>query len=125
MLLKKTECIPIVDEKKAIISAIWWTDVFGEKKKRSRAIDTPVVIMAGGQGTRLSPFTNILPKPLVPVGDRTIIEVIIEKFREFGCNNFYLSLNYKSNLIRAYFSDIKPDYSPKYYFNYTRTKNSI
>ena len=59
--------------------------------------------MAGGKGTRLEPFTYIMPKPLIPIGNKPIIEIIIERFAEFGINEFYISLNYKANMIKAYF----------------------
>ena len=62
--------------------------------------------MAGGQGARLRPFTNILPKPLIPVGKKTVIENIIDKFKTFGQNNFFISLNFKSKIIKSYFEEI-------------------
>lgn len=65
----------------------------------------PVVIMAGGKGTRLYPFTKILPKPLIPVGDITIIERIIEKFCDYGIDSFYMTVNYKKNMIKSYLTD--------------------
>jgi len=70
--------------------------------------------MAGGEGTRLYPFTKILPKPLVPIGDKPILEIIINRFYEYGCTNFNLSVNYKSNIIKAYFSDFKHNYKINY-----------
>ena len=72
--------------------------------------DIPVVIIAGGKGTRLYPYTKILPKPLIPIGDCTISERIINNFRRYGCNKFNMILNYKANMIKAYFSDVKKDY---------------
>ncbi len=111
MLSAIVECIPIVDEYKKIIAAIWWTDFFKEQAKEKRTIDAPVVIMAGGEGKRLLPFTNVLPKPLMPIGERTVIELIISKFAAHGCNDFYLSVNYKSHLIKAYFKDFEADYN--------------
>ncbi|MBF8984174.1 NTP transferase domain-containing protein [Lutibacter sp. B2] len=77
-------------------------------------ITTPVVIMAGGEGTRLHPITKVLPKPLVPIGDIPIAERIINKFVNFGCEKFYLTINYKKNLIKAYFNDIKKNYEIEY-----------
>jgi dTDP-glucose pyrophosphorylase len=73
-------------------------------------IDVPVVIMAGGKGTRLYPYTKILPKPLIPIGDVTITERIMKKFIEFGCDKFTLIVNHKKEMIKAYFSENKmPD----------------
>lgn len=105
MVSKVIECIPVVDDQMRIISSVRWLDIFDGAAKRHKAIKAPVIIMAGGEGTRLSPFTNILPKPLMPVGERPIIELIMDRFNEFGCKEFYLSLNYKSNIISAYFSE--------------------
>lgn len=94
--------IPIVDESLRLIDI-----QFTIKKKRAKRdkIDKPVVIMAGGKGNRLKPFTNVLPKPLIPIGDSTIMERIIYKFREFGCSDFTAIINYKKNLIKSYFAD--------------------
>ena len=114
MMTNEIECIPILDQRRRIVSAIWWLDLFEKKNKNHREIDIPVVIMAGGEGIRLSPFTRILPKPLMPIGDKPIIELIIGKFAEYGCKKFYLSVNYKSNLIKAYFSDFTHDYNITY-----------
>ncbi len=114
MVSKVIECIPIVDDTKRIVSAIWWLDIFDNKLKRHKPIRIPVVIMAGGEGTRLSPFTNILPKPLMPVGEKPIIELIMDRFIDFGCKDFYLSLNYKSNIIKAYFADHRHLYNIHY-----------
>jgi len=114
MVSRMLECIPIIDAKKKIISAVWWVDLFETRIKKRRLKNTPVVIMAGGEGTRLSPFTYILPKPLVPIGDKPIIELIINKFVEFGCKDFYLSLNYKAKIIKAYFSDLEHNYNVHY-----------
>lgn len=111
MLSTGVDCIPILDEDKKVVSAVWWIDFFKGNSWKKRAIDAPVVIMAGGEGKRLLPFTNVLPKPLMPIGESTIIELIINKFVEHGANDFYLSLNYKSNLIKAYFNDFKHNYN--------------
>ena len=62
-----------------------------------------VVIMAGGIGSRLKPLTNIIPKPLIPVQDKTIIEKIIERFYNQGFERFILSINYKRNIIKYLF----------------------
>ena len=68
-------------------------------------LDTRVVIMAGGKGTRLLPITRIVPKPLLPLGDRPMIEVIMDSFREQGFNEFMVSLNYKKEYIKTFFAE--------------------
>ena len=73
-----------------------------------------VIIMAGGRGTRLQPYTKVLPKPLIPMGDIPIVERIIGRFHEFGATDFYLTLNYRKEMIKAYFNDSEHDYSLKY-----------
>ena len=64
-----------------------------------------VVILAGGKGTRLEPFTTILPKPLLPVGDRAILEIVIEQLRLAGLTRLTLAVGYLSHLIEAVFGD--------------------
>jgi len=114
MLLQEIDCVPVIDKNKKIISALWWMDLFEDKTKKRKEFNIPVVIMAGGEGTRLSPFTKILPKPLMPIGEKPILEVIISKFVEYGCKNYILSVNYKSNIIKAYFNDIEHKYKITY-----------
>ena len=73
--------IPIVNEDRILVDYITWDNAFSEKKPRTFAgeeINVPVVIMAGGKGTRLEPFTKVLPKPLIPIKERTVLEMIIE-----------------------------------------------
>lgn len=114
MVEKVLGCLPVVDENNKVISAVWWVDLFKESTRKVRKLDIPVVIMAGGEGSRLAPFTKILPKPLMPIGDKPIVEVIIERFVGFGCDDFYLSVNYKANIIKAYFNDFKHAYKIAY-----------
>lgn len=96
---KKLKAIPLLDESGVIV------DIFfeGEEKHIKRYIDIPVVIMAGGKGIRLKPYTDVLPKPLIPVGGRTIIDRIIRNFKDNGCKNIFVIINYKKELIKAYF----------------------
>ncbi len=75
-------------------------------KDRKSLKEVPVVIMAGGKGTRLYPYTKVLPKPLIPIGDIPIMERIIDSFRDYGVNEFYATVNYKKNMIRSYFADV-------------------
>ncbi len=76
-----------------------------------KRIDIPIVIMAGGKGTRMAPFTHILPKPLIPIGKRSMLEVIMDEYLKFGFDKFYLTVNYKANLIKAYFKDFDHSYN--------------
>jgi len=114
MINREIECLPIVDDEKKVIAAVWWMDLFKNKLKKLKSLKLPVVIMAGGEGARLHPFTKILPKPLMPIGDKPIIEIIINRFFDYGCKDFYLSLNYKSSIIKAYFSDFEHAYKINY-----------
>ncbi|MBU3090462.1 NTP transferase domain-containing protein, partial [Clostridium gasigenes] len=98
-----------------IKSIIFWDDVELEEENQEKTIlNTPVVIMAGGLGTRLYPYTKILPKPLIPIGDIPIVERIINKFRTYGCSDYYLAVNYRKNMIKSYFGDIEKNYNISY-----------
>lgn len=107
------EAIPVLNKKEEVIDIIFWNDKFNIKFKFNR-MDNPVVIMAGGKGTRLDPYTKVLPKPLIPIGDIPIVERIINRFNEYGCNNFYMTVNYKKNMIKAYFNEIQKSYAIEY-----------
>lgn len=76
--------------------------------------DTSVIIMAGGKGTRLYPYTKILPKPLIPIGDISILERILNQFHKYQAEDFYITLNYKKEMIKSYFSDLKLPYKLHY-----------
>jgi Nucleoside-diphosphate-sugar pyrophosphorylase involved in lipopolysaccharide biosynthesis/translation initiation factor 2B, gamma/epsilon subunits (eIF-2Bgamma/eIF-2Bepsilon) len=76
--------------------------------------DVDVVIMAGGKGTRLYPYTKILPKPLIPIGDVPIMERIIGRFCDYGVNHFTATLNYRKTMIRSYFADLMTNYRMDY-----------
>lgn len=102
------DAIPIVDEKH-VIKEIVFQNNLGQRKAVFNK-DIPVVMMAGGLGTRLSPYTNILPKPLIPIGDYPIAEHIINRFRAYGCDRFYMIVNYKRNMIKAYFDELEKNY---------------
>ncbi|SED67920.1 Nucleotidyl transferase [Tenacibaculum sp. MAR_2010_89] len=117
MIRLKAECMPIIDGKNKLVNVIFWEDVFGVGQKRKEvSLNIPVVIMAGGKGTRLKPLTNILPKPLLPINERTIIEDIMNRFVEVGCSDFHLSVNYKAKTIKDYFKNLNnPDYSINYF----------
>lgn len=115
MIEHKIDCVPVVSESGDIVSAVWWVDLFeGEFQAEREQLGVPVVIMAGGEGSRLAPYTKVLPKPLIPIGEVPIVELIIEKFVAYGCRDVYLSVNYKANLIKAYFRDIECDYELRF-----------
>lgn len=73
-------------------------------------IDLPVVVMAGGKGMRLDPFTRILPKPLIPIGEKAVIEIIMDNLAVQGIKHFYISINHKAKMVRAYFEDVASPY---------------
>jgi len=93
-------------------------DSFLDKRTKKNSnysqINLPVVIMAGGKGTRMEPFTHILPKPLIPIGEKPMIEVIMDEYAKFGMKDFYISINHKGKMIKAYLEDHEGDYSFKY-----------
>lgn len=107
----KVEALPIIDDKNNVTSIIFWND---EKLLFNRMPAVPVVIMAGGLGTRLYPYTKILPKPLIPIGEIPIAEHIINRFNVQGCKDFYLIVNHKKNMIKAYFNEVVKDYTVSY-----------
>ena len=111
--MNKIELIPIIDaDNRAVHYVTWSTIESGEIHFQSDEIcQVPVIIMAGGKGTRLEPFTKVLPKPLVPINDKPIIEHIIERFLAVGSTEFYLTVNYKSRIMKAYFEELNPNYS--------------
>jgi len=110
------EVVPVVDRQSRVIGYITWNDVLGGHVRRvpRSKLDVPVVIMAGGKGTRMAPFTNVLPKPLVPIGEKTILELIVDTFRDFSIQDFYFTINYRGEMIRAYFDCIERDYRVTY-----------
>ena len=105
------EALPIVDNDNNIISIVLLND---EEIQIQTKLDIPIVIMAGGLGTRLYPYTKILPKPLIPIGEIPIAEHIINRFNKYGCKEFHLVVNHKKNMIKAYFNEIEKDYVINY-----------
>ena len=63
--------------------------------------------MAGGMGLRMGDITNHIPKPLIPIKDKTMINNIIDNFVKSGHSKYFITINYKSALIKAYFKELK------------------
>lgn len=102
MKQKQITAVPILDKEQNIVRIEF---VNGDKAYNLLPENISVVIMAGGRGTRLYPYTKILPKPLIPVGEKTITEHIIDRFQNVGCDRFYMIVNYKKGFIKAYFQE--------------------
>lgn len=108
--------VPIVDNDGYIQDILFINDEKSENymNKKENLSDIPVVVMAGGKGTRLYPFTKILPKPLIPIGETPIVERIINCFTEYGIDKFYMTVNCKKGMIRSYFNDLDHNYTIHY-----------
>jgi len=103
--------VPIVDEAGRVVDL-----VLGSISRLGTAPvrDMPVVIMAGGKGTRLSPLTRIVPKPLMPVGEQTMLEKIMDTFGTQGFHEFKIIVNYKRELIKSYFTETGSPYAVEF-----------
>ena len=111
----RAEIMPVLNNG-VLVEVYSWEDLFGKTSEpQKKLIDLPVVIMAGGKGTRLKPITNVIPKPLVPVGDKTILEVILDQFEAIGCHKFYMSVNYKADMMKYYLSQLPHQYDIEFF----------
>lgn len=109
--------LPLVDTKGRVVDYVTWREVFSGSdapEPHSCQLNVPVIIMAGGEGKRLEPFTQILPKALIPIGEKPIIEVIIDAFRKQGATDYHLILNHKGEMIESYFKSVEKDYQIEY-----------
>lgn len=84
-----------------------------------KVIRIRAVILAGGKGTRLLPYTTVLPKPLMPIGDKPILEIIIRQLKKYGITDITVSVGYLAGLIETFFGDgsklgVKIDYSMEF-----------
>ena len=102
MLKNKIRQVPVIDKDKKLTDLYFLDDIISYDKK-----DNYVFILAGGLGTRLMPLTETVPKPMLKVGEKPILELIIEQFKEYGFRNFIISLNYKGEIIEEYFKEGK------------------
>lgn len=116
-LKKRIDLIPIISKNKKILDVVNYYDVNKKitKKRFSKRIPgTAVVVVAGGKGTRLLPYTKILPKPLIPYKGKTLIEHVINQFTAFSLKNFIFTINYKALTFKAFFQELNPPINYKY-----------
>jgi len=107
---KKITLLPVVDSKKKLVN------IFHLNKKdklKKYKYNIPIVLMAGGKGTRMKPFTNVLPKPLIPIQGKPVMVRILNQFIKYGAVKIFAMINYKSEIIKAFFKEIN------YKFNIT------
>ena len=105
MLAYRTECMPVLNDHNEIVAIYFWEDVFGEISISNNPIRIPLVIMAGGKGKRLKPFSNIIPKALFHYGEKTILEEIIYRFHNHKISEVFISVNHKADLIKNYLEE--------------------
>lgn len=122
MIEERIECMPVVDNRNTLVDVVFWEDIIGGEIKKQQKLNIPVVIMAGGEGSRLKPLTNVLPKPLIPVVDKTIIEDIMDQFVRAGCSEFYISVNYKADMIKHYLQDLN---NQDYHFHFFQEEKPL
>lgn len=121
---KHVHHVPVVDESGRVVDLLRWEDFMksGGGTPAAKPLGVPVVIMAGGKGVRLDPFTRILPKPLIPVEDKPLVQVIMDQFVEQGCSRFFMTVNYKAEMIRSYFDG--GDTNGKYDIRYVHEREA-
>ena len=100
MIGKSLLHMPIVDKQGTLVGLVTLPDLLINKK-----YDNPVFLMAGGFGERLKPLTDSIPKPLLKVGTKPILENILNQFIDAGFHNFYISTHYKAEMVQDYFGD--------------------
>lgn len=100
MKLRRVHQIPVVDDHGIVVGIETIDDLLLPVRR-----DNPVILMAGGLGNRLRPLTNDCPKPLLAIGNRPILETILNSFIEHGFHRFYISVNYMAEKIKDYFGD--------------------
>lgn len=100
MQANKIHQLPVVDEKRRVVGLHLWDSLMVPQQRMN-----PMVIMAGGQGTRLRPHTENCPKPLLPIGGKPMLEHIIERAKADGFGHFILAVHYLGHMIEEYFGD--------------------
>jgi len=104
---EKIDIIPILNSKKKVVKVVSFNSFIKKASTKGSTKESvsniPLVVMAGGKGTRLKPFTNFFPKALMPFSNSTASDFIINHFSKFGINNFIFSINSNKELIKSYF----------------------
>ncbi len=112
MLEHDITILPVLDYEERVKNILLWTDIFGKIEKHKKiSPNISVVIMAGGIGSRMKPFTNVLPKPLLPINDKPVVEVIMDRFHDYGINEFFMVVNFKKGMIISYFENTDLPYT--------------
>lgn len=123
----KIDIIPIVNDRKEVVKLLSLNNFIKKKNLKDKFISEKLlkkiklIIMAGGKGTRLKPFTQILPKPLIPVKGKTVIEHIIKTFTDQNFKNFTFTINFKSKILKSFFEELNPNYK----FNFITEKRAL
>lgn len=118
--------VPIVDKGKNIVDFIVYNEDVRQIENHRHLEDIPVIIMAGGKGTRLDPITRIIPKPLIPVGTKPMVELVIDQFLRLGAKHIYFTLNYLGKMVENYFKESKLlSEQPHIEFNYVYEKGFL
>jgi dTDP-glucose pyrophosphorylase/predicted transcriptional regulator len=114
-LIKKNKIplIPILNNSNLVINFVS-NDTKINPKIKKISKETGLIIMAGGVGRRMRPFTHILPKPLLPINEKPVIEHILSSFEKYGFNEAYISINKKSKILQAYFQENRPNIKLKF-----------
>jgi NDP-sugar pyrophosphorylase family protein len=94
--------LPVLNSSREVVGLETLQELF-----HTSSLNNPVVLMAGGFGTRLKPLTDRVPKPLLNVGGKPLLEIIINQFIRYGFNRFFISTHYKGEQVREYFGDGK------------------
>lgn len=100
MKLKQLRQIPLLDQNGCVIGLDVWDELLDIEPR-----DNSVVLMAGGLGSRLGELTRNCPKPLLRVGNKPVMETILENCKEYGFRRFYISVNYMADMVKDYFGD--------------------
>lgn len=125
MLSIRAEFLPVIDSRKNIVKIYYWSDLFDATSIFKRKVLTNnVVIMAGGYGTRVKPLTDVIPKPLLPVNGRSFLEEIILRFSAYSINTYYISINYKAELIKFYVNNLNLPFNISF-FSETTPRGTI